>query len=629
VLCSVALIGAFALFAFFSWRCWPDLLVDFGEELYIPWRLTQGEVLYRDLAFIGGPLSLYLHALLFRLFGVSLTVLVAANLCVLAATTAMLWWIFRRSGTYWSATIVTLFFLAVVAFAQYGLIGNYNYICPYRHEVTHGLALGLANLICLIRYRETRQARWLMAAACFLGLVVLTKVEMTLAAFLATAAALVIIVRADRQMRELSPGGSGSPDSPGPPPRAGGQGSRIGRNQSPWRLVGGAIALALLPTAIAVAALSRSLSWNTAWRGVLSTYLLALKPSVSASSAFYKTVGGWDDPAGNLAVMALYAAVTVGVLIGAFAVERLFGGRKWPRTRGVVAGFAAFCVGTWFIPANVASGDNLTLNWFDLPRAFPLLLTAVTVLLLWRELRRPSVAALPLCLSAVFALGLLPKVALSAGWSHYGFVLNMPATLVLVHVAIYSLPNWIARRCGSAACFRGVLVGLVAACALARVLNWTTIDRFRTQPVVTGPDCFYVDPDPTHDDRSGPTLWILGYLQKEMRDDETLVVFPNGTMLNYLLRKRNPTPYQMFTPFEFEVFGDEAVAGSVIRAAPDWVVLVTMDMSVFGRGNFGDPHYAVEIRRFLEEEYEIAETQSSPPYASHEFSAVAFRRRSR
>jgi len=48
------LTAAFALFAALSWRTWPDILVDFGQELDVPWRLAQGDALYRDIAWVGG-----------------------------------------------------------------------------------------------------------------------------------------------------------------------------------------------------------------------------------------------------------------------------------------------------------------------------------------------------------------------------------------------------------------------------------------------------------------------------------------------------------------------------------------------------------------------------------------------
>jgi hypothetical protein len=385
---------------------------------------------------------------------------------------------------------------------------------------------------------------------------------------------------------------------------------------------------ALVPLAIALAALSRPLGWNAAWRGVFSTYRLAMTPAGSAQSRFYRSVGGWDDPLGNLATIILFAALVAGVLLGSFLVERVINGRKWSRVWGVLLGLAACWGGVHFIPRNAALAGSLTFNWDQLPRAFPLYLSGVTIVFLRRELANPSVTAFPLCLTAVYAVGLLPKILLQAGWSHYGFVLTMPAALVLAHVAVYSLPNWIAAKTGSAACFRGVLIGLLAACALFRIVNWVEIYRFKTQPIVAGPDRFFVDPEPTHDERSAPTLRALAYLQQAMHDDQTLVVFPNGTMLNYLLRKRNPTPYQIFSPFEFDIFGDDAVELAVIRAAPDWVVLVTMDETVFGRGNFGDPQYAARIRRFLDQEYEVADRETNEPFINRPFSATVFRRRS-
>ena len=52
-----------------TWRGWADPLVDFGRELYVPWRLAEGERLYLDIAWFNGPLSQYWNALWFRIFG--------------------------------------------------------------------------------------------------------------------------------------------------------------------------------------------------------------------------------------------------------------------------------------------------------------------------------------------------------------------------------------------------------------------------------------------------------------------------------------------------------------------------------------------------------------------------------
>ena len=48
----MAVVAAALGMLFWSWGTWPHPYVDFGRELYVPWRLSEGEVLYRDLAWV-------------------------------------------------------------------------------------------------------------------------------------------------------------------------------------------------------------------------------------------------------------------------------------------------------------------------------------------------------------------------------------------------------------------------------------------------------------------------------------------------------------------------------------------------------------------------------------------------
>ena len=72
-----------------SWRKWPDPLVDFGRELYVPWQLSQGQVLYSDIAYFNGPLSPYFNALIFKTLGVGLMSLAWTNIAILAVLIAI------------------------------------------------------------------------------------------------------------------------------------------------------------------------------------------------------------------------------------------------------------------------------------------------------------------------------------------------------------------------------------------------------------------------------------------------------------------------------------------------------------------------------------------------------------
>ena len=104
---------AFTAGAALTWRRWPDLIIDFGPQLYMPWQIAKGAVLYRDLFYLaGGPLSQYFHAALFKLFGVSFLTIIVSNLAVTAAMLLLIYHQFRNATDTFTATAITLALLA-------------------------------------------------------------------------------------------------------------------------------------------------------------------------------------------------------------------------------------------------------------------------------------------------------------------------------------------------------------------------------------------------------------------------------------------------------------------------------------------------------------------------------------
>ena len=130
-----------------SWRRWPDPLTDFGNELYRPWRIAQGAVLYRDMDSFYGPLSQHINAMIFALFGPGMMHLVWANLVVLGGILATLYCLLRRAWGGCAALLASALFVTVFGFPD----SNYNYVAPYSHETTHGLLVLLLLLLGIIR----------------------------------------------------------------------------------------------------------------------------------------------------------------------------------------------------------------------------------------------------------------------------------------------------------------------------------------------------------------------------------------------------------------------------------------------------------------------------------------------
>ncbi len=204
----ILLVGA--IDAWWTWRKWPDVLLDFGRELYVAWQLSAGKTLYTDVAYFKGPFSPYLNALWFRLFGVSVTTLIVCNLVILGLVVCLLYQILSLISNRSTATIGCVTFLVLFAFPQFIAFGNYNFVCPYSHECTHGVALSLLGIWCLQIYLRRKTLFPIAAAGFLLGLILLTTAEISLAACLGMATGLGLILwqeRAGNRSKRL-PGGS-------------------------------------------------------------------------------------------------------------------------------------------------------------------------------------------------------------------------------------------------------------------------------------------------------------------------------------------------------------------------------------------------------------------------------------
>ncbi len=90
--------------------------LDEGALVHVAERLAGGEVLYRDVATGIMPGTYYLLALLFEVFGVSLTVGRVLQMILLAASTALIYGLSRRFGERPAATLAAVTYFSVSLF---------------------------------------------------------------------------------------------------------------------------------------------------------------------------------------------------------------------------------------------------------------------------------------------------------------------------------------------------------------------------------------------------------------------------------------------------------------------------------------------------------------------------------
>ena len=185
---------------------------------------------------------------------------------------------------------------------------------------------------------------------------------------------------------------------------------------------------------------------------------------------------------------------------------------------------------------------------------------------------------------------------LNVRYSQYGFVLAMPATLVLIVAALDWLPAVVRRGGGSETAFAATMLALFTALVINRLQLESRLLAAKTVKVGQGADSFWADARGEFVNKALDQLSVLS------PSSDTLTVLPGGTMLNYLARRVNPTPYTNFVPTEVFYFGDEQIAAAFQAHAPDWLILVEEDTSEFGFQYFG-ADYGLKIGRFISANY--------------------------
>ena len=96
---------------------------------------------------------------------------------------------------------------------------------------------------------------------------------------------------------------------------------------------------------------------------------------------------------------------------------------------------------------------------------------------------------------------------------------------------------------------------------------------------------------------------ILGWIDKNTSPQDTLVVMPEGVMINYLSRRQNPLSEYDFEPSIVNLFGEDKIIDSLKRTSPSYIILISMDMSEYGDRTFGID-YGKKVYRWILENYD-------------------------
>jgi hypothetical protein len=140
----------------------------------------------------------------------------------------------------------------------------------------------------------------------------------------------------------------------------------------------------------------------------------------------------------------------------------------------------------------------------------------------------------------------------------------------------------------------------------------------KTALVGTGGDQFYAyspQIDPT-----GELVNAVSQALQQAPPRQTLVVLPEGLMINYLARRPSPIAPFFYFSSATAAGGEDRIVEDLGRHPPDWVVIISRSLLEFNLERYGErPGEGREILSWVNKNYETAASVGGDPldYRQH------------
>jgi hypothetical protein len=583
LICISIVMLLFLALTYWTWLKWPDILIDFGRELYIPWQLSVGKVLYKDIAYFHGPLSPYLNAIWFRIFGVSLKTLIFCNLALLAILTSIIFMLTKKSCDSVTATLSCMVFLCSSAFAQFIKMGSFNFVCPYDHSLTHGVILSYIMLWFLSCYIQRARIFVVIFVGVLLGMIFLTKAEVFVPAIISATFGIILSLRINKTNRFY--------------------------NYSVFPVI---LISMLIPCALAFLYLANQMSIIDALQGLFGDWAILYKSNIS-QLAFYKEKSGIDDPIKNITAMFLICILITFIIL--YIVKKDIAKGSLIKTRSQNTYYLCYSIFTIIIVTYILNISGIhdifaivSIYIIQLiGRPLPLLSLfcgLFSFYLLLSNFDNIIIKKMAIIVvHSILSLLLLGKLFINSHISDYGFCLAMPAMITMVILFVWLLPEILKKYYNSGLLFRRIAVYSVVAFIFCTFPLSNYFYSKKDYLIGKGSDRFL-----TYGSKfepGGEAISILiKHINHTMSQSNNFIVIPEGIMINYLVRKSTSIKYISITPGEVAVYGETAILNSLRNCAPDYIIKIPRKTDEFRVRPFGeDSSYGKQIMDWVNIHY--------------------------
>jgi hypothetical protein len=539
-----------------SWQRWTQPLIDHGREMNLPARILAGERIYSDVQFLYGPFAPSFNALLYRVFGIHLSVLKAAGAVCAILILLMINRLARLLMSEWESRLVVG--LAIVLCA---LKSTANYIQPYAYAALYGLVFALGSLVMTASYIKSRASWRLVLAGSLAGLSLISKPEIALAGLAAGLAALIVESLAESKLQWLG------------------------------------AALFSVPVAVIAAVTYAIILSRTPLHVLLEdnhVLFTAMPPQLIYFNRHISGLAQWPS--------SLWFSLTgIGVFalwVGICAIIGAITSRKQAEWRGVLkVGLIVVCAGAlWRLIAIRFSSMSSNVT----PFASAAFILPAVIGLIIRDFQKESRRIL--LVIAVFSFVAILRVILNVATTGPYAPFYLPASIVVyLYLLFHAAPALLAKTDSTREHIRRAAMLMIALMIAGMGLNSAIRLRRDNTFTVSSPRGSFI----TAPEIGEPLQAAIRYAEERTGPDDYLLAAPQATTINFFAARRYPLREEIIHP-GFLAGEKESHAIERIKARKTPLILiVNIDTSEFSDRAFG-VDYNTALMRWIVGNYRLA-----------------------
>lgn len=535
-------------------------LSDYSREVYIPYSMNLGNVLYKDILNVYSPLGYQINAFALYIFGNKLAVFYFLGFInallfssgIFLTARLLLKEILKNNSEklfYW----VNVLALAITFFVMVSCcytVSLTNYITPYSYSLVYALTAFVWSILALLYFVKNNSYKYLIEAFFLFGISLDCKYE-----FILFALVLAFFLAKERNLRLT---------------------------------LFSLLAFLVVPMLSFCDLWLKGVDFAVLNDSIKKIMLLSKAPSVKILYTYLGFI-----PSINSLKNLIFSFVKTSLISGAFLGLIAFC-LKSADKKVKAACCTVLLVLIAVFSYQLYKSNSFYFNWIGI--AVLIILPFFAYLLYRKKLQNPLSNADTMlfitCISAV--LGAL-KCIFAVSFNSYGtyFFPLLFVCLVLFFVWKKSLQNKISKN----------YITSIFCLILVFSLGFLCSNYFRKINVF--PVYFTNEKGSFYSESIfvKPASDLVNYISSNTKKDDTVLVLPEGAMINFLSERKSNDKYYYLIPPNIEVFGENAIAEDLENNLPNYIVLQSMSYTNFNETYFCES-FGRQICELLPKYYE-------------------------